>query len=135
MFISISYFDDIFSSKLKLSKSGIAKTCFNIMRVGVISSCLHEEWEEVTPSIMFEELRESRRRIRVAKKLFRNLKYFRMRKDVSYLTTQTERENIKNDLLYIEKDLYYNFDDRFLLDAFDSHFSDFFSSMNNSPPE
>lgn len=118
VFMSINYLDDILPSKGRNFKKSFVRNTFGLYRVVIVSSCLHDEWEEVTPSLMFEEIRESRQRNRAAYLLlFRKLKYHRMRNDVSYLATEREMEQILKDLKDAESKLFYDF--RFSLNSLD----------------
>lgn len=118
VFMSVSYIDDILPSRGKNFKNSFVRNNFGLYRVVIVSSCLHDEWEEVTPSLMLEEIRESRQRNRAAYLLlFRKLKYHRMRNNVSYLASEREMEQILKDLKDAESKLFYDF--RFSLNTLD----------------
>ena len=110
VFMSISYLDDISPSKGRNFKNSFVRSTFGLYRVVIVSSCLHDEWEEVTQSLMLEEIRESRQRNHDAYiLLYTKYKYHRMRNDVSYSFTKSEIEQIQKDLRDAESKLFYNY--------------------------
>ena len=106
LFISMSYLDVI------LPTTPFIRSFFGRARAAIVGVCLNREWDEMTPSPFFEEVRESGQRNHAAKKqLFHKLKYYRMRKDSSYIATKKEREKILEDMRAVELNIFNVFRD------------------------
>ncbi|MBR1933688.1 MAG: hypothetical protein IJ841_08405 [Prevotella sp.] len=107
MFISTNYIEEILPSKGIHIIGEMKRKAFGFLRTTLVTVRLNDDWEEVTPTLMREEMSDYRIRQRAARRLlFNKLKYHRMRKNVSYTMSRDECMEIIKDFTDTENNLY-----------------------------